>query len=75
MKKRTLLTIGLMVFLCLGLVFNFYPQPVLADTTSTKTILCDRKDIGNGSVSTWLKVDEKTGVPLSLGVSLTETGL
>jgi hypothetical protein len=75
MKKRTLLTIGLMVFLCLGLVFNFHPKSVLADTTSTKTILGDRKDIGNGSVSTWLKVDEKTGVPVSLGVSLTEAGL
>lgn len=75
MKKRILLTIGLMVFLCLGLVFNFYPKPVLADTTSTKTILGDRNSIGKGSVSTWLKVEEKTGVPVSIGVTLTEAGL
>ncbi|MBD2357590.1 DUF5602 domain-containing protein [Tolypothrix sp. FACHB-123] len=50
----------------------WYPQTAIADT---KTIVGEQKSIGNGSVRTWIKVDEKTGIPDSIGVTLTEAAL
>lgn len=75
MKKSNLLTIGLVILLCLGIILNFHPNPALAEIVTTKTLLGDRKPMGKGNVWTWLKVDKKTGIPVSLGVTLSAAGL
>jgi hypothetical protein len=46
-----------------------------AEGDSTKTIVGEQKNIGNGSVRTWLQVDAKTGEPRRIGVTLTESAL
>ena len=46
-----------------------------AQVDATETIVGEQREIGNGTVRTWLKVDAKTGEPRSLGVTLTEQGL
>jgi hypothetical protein len=73
MKK--FLTVILSLLIWFGISINLYIPDALADATSTKTILGDRKDIGKGSLWTWLKVDAETKVPVSLGVSITDAGL
>lgn len=40
-----------------------------------RTIVGEEKPIGNGTVRTWLKIDEETGAPVSIGVTMTEDGL
>jgi Domain of unknown function (DUF5602) len=42
---------------------------------SIRIIAGEQKNIGNGSVRTWLKVDSKSGEPRSIGVTLTESAL
>jgi len=42
---------------------------------SIKTISGEEKNIGNGSIRTWLKVDTKNGEPRIIGVTLTESAL
>jgi hypothetical protein len=42
---------------------------------SIQTIPGEQKNIGNGSVRTWLKVDSKSGEPRSIGVTLTESAM
>ncbi len=51
------------------------PQQVAVNSSSAKVIFGDSKKIGNGKVRTWLKIDEKSKKPLSLGVTLTEEAL
>jgi Domain of unknown function (DUF5602) len=46
-----------------------------AEIDATKTILGEQKNIGNGSIRTWLKVDAKNGEPRSIGVTLTASAL
>jgi hypothetical protein len=46
-----------------------------AQPDATQTIVGEQKNIGNGSVRSWLKVDAKTREPRSLGITLTETAL
>jgi len=46
-----------------------------AEIDSTKTLVGEQKNIGNGSVRTWLKVDTKNGEPRRIGVTLTESAL
>ncbi len=72
MRKNQLLIGFLATLLLLMLSVGFSPEVIAA---STNTIAGDRKTIGNGSVRTWLKVDQATGVPVSIGVTLTEDAL
>jgi hypothetical protein len=71
--KKLIFLIGfpmvlLVLFLSIQLIHG-------SETDSTKTIIGEQKNIGNGSVRTWLKVDAKTGEPRSIGVTLTESAL
>ncbi len=59
------------VFLCLFIT----PLSLSAQMDSTQTIAGEQKNIGKGTVRTWLKVDAKTKEPRSIGVTLTESGL
>lgn len=61
----------LTAFLILQL--SFASATVVADTT--RTIMGEEVPIGNGTVRTWLKINERTGVPESIGVTMTEGGL
>src|SRR5215475_12992008 len=65
--------IGFLVLsLCLFLTLR---RSQVAQTDATKTIVGEQKNIGKGTVHTWLKVDAKTQEPRSLGVTLTESAL
>ena len=46
-----------------------------SEIDSTKIIRGEQKNVGNGTVRTWLKVDIKTGEPRSIGITLTESAL
>lgn len=46
-----------------------------SEIDSTKIVIGEQKNIGNGSVRTWLKVDMKNREPRSIGVTLTESAL
>jgi uncharacterized protein len=65
-----------LVLLAIFLVFVLALQlRQSAQTQAADTIVGEQKNIGNGNVRTWVKVDPKTREPLSLGVTLTERGL
>jgi len=66
-------SIGL-VALSLSL-FVALQQNQVAQTDATQIIAGEQKNIGKGTVRTWLKVDAKTREPRSLGVTLSESGL
>jgi hypothetical protein len=61
----------LTAFLILQL--SFVSLPAIAETT--RTIVGQEMPIGNGTVRTWLKINEKNGTPESIGVTMTEGGL
>jgi hypothetical protein len=72
MNKTTWL-VGLpAVFVCFFLGLQLMPA---AQGDSTQTINGEQKNIGRGTVRTWLKVDARTREPRSLGVTLTESAL
>ncbi|GAC1494104.1 MAG: hypothetical protein NVS2B14_07510 [Chamaesiphon sp.] len=71
MKRSKLLLSFIVALFLLLLWIGQTPEAMAA---STKTIVGDEKQLGNGSVRTWLRVDEKNK-PLSLGVTLTESAL
>jgi hypothetical protein len=61
-------TVLLVLFLSIGHSHS-------TEIDSTKTISGEQKNVGNGTVRTWLKVDIKTGEPRSIGITLTESAL
>ncbi len=61
----------LAVFLMVPLLFG----SSTAMAGKTRTIVGEEMPIGNGTVRTWLKINEETGVPESIGVTMTEGGL
>src|SRR5215216_6508394 len=60
------------VFLCAFLTLELSHG---AEMDATETLVGEKKNIGNGSVHTWLKVDTKTREPRSIGVTLTASAL
>jgi hypothetical protein len=72
MKKLRWLSGLLAVFLVLVLALELRHS---AQTEATETIVGQQKNIGNGTVHTWLKVEAKTREPRSIGITLTEAGL
>jgi hypothetical protein len=46
-----------------------------SEIDSIKTIVGEQKNLGKGSIRTWLKVDTKNGEPRSIGVTLTASAL
>jgi hypothetical protein len=73
MKKIKYLINFLSVLLLLVSSFLWNPQAAIAD--STKTIVKEQKQVGHVSVRTWVKVDEKTRIPASIGITFTEAAL
>src|SRR5204863_1531920 len=71
MKKMSWLIAFLIIVasVSVALVLSQNPQD------GTQTIAGDQKNIGKGTVRTWLKVDAKTREPRSLGITLSETAL
>jgi len=59
-------------FLCF---FAFVDVNNGAEKDSVKTIFGEQKNIGNGTVRTWLKVDHTSGEPQSIGITLSESAL
>jgi hypothetical protein len=59
-------------FLCLLLALE---RSHSTELEAAETLVGEQKNIGNGSVRTWLKVDPKTREPRSIGVTLTEAVL
>jgi hypothetical protein len=70
--KRSRFLIGFLATLLILLLSVGISPTAMAD--STKTIVGEQKQLGNGSVRTWLQVDENNQ-PLRLGVTLTESAL
>ena len=60
------------VFLCLFLALELSHSAAM---DATETLVGEQKNIGNGSVRTWLKVDTKDREPRSIGVTLTASAL
>ena len=73
MKINRLLSGLITAFLLLVLALEVSHQPIFA--AATKTIAGDEINVGNGKVRTWLQVNQATGEPSSIGVSLTESAL
>jgi hypothetical protein len=72
MKTMRWLVVLPAVFLCAFLTLELSHS---AEMDATETLVGEKKNIGNGSVHTWLKVDTKTREPRSIGVTLTASGL
>ena len=72
MKTMRLLISFPAVFLVLSLSLALSHS---SEIDSAKTIIGEQKNVGNGSVRTWLKVDIKNGEPRSIGVTLSESVL
>jgi hypothetical protein len=72
MKNGRLLLGFLTAFLCLFLSGEFSCG---SEVDATQTVIGEQKNLGNGSVRTWVKVDATSGEPRSIGVSLTESAL
>ena len=63
------------VLLLLFVILQLPPSAQSTQSGATDTIAGERKNIGKGTVRTWLKVDPRTREPRSLGISLAEQGL
>src|SRR5256714_6676120 len=46
-----------------------------AQIEGTKMLIGEQKNIGNGSVRTWLNIDTESGEPRSIGITLTGSAL
>ncbi len=72
---RNKLLISLLTTLFFLLLLGGIIPEAIAAPIQTSTIVGEEKSIGNGSVRTWVKVEQKRNKPVSLGVSLTESAL
>lgn len=69
------LTVSLLFFVLTnyGVVAQPPKKPIV--TAATRTVYGEEARVGNGKVRTWVKLDNKSGEPVSIGVSMTEAAL
>lgn len=75
MIKKLRLLVSILFVMMFLFLWSVPSAEAVTATDNTKVIFGDKKNIGNGTVRTWLKVDKSNGKPLSLGVSLSESAL
>lgn len=71
--KKSKLFVGFFTLLLVLFLSIQVSHPLMAATT--KTITGEQKIIGNGNIRTWVTVDQKSGEPRSIGVTLSESAL
>jgi hypothetical protein len=72
MKELTIQAVSLvLIFICLFLS----PAMAWAANDTEKQIKGDTMSVGNGKVWTWVKLDEPSGVPTSLGITISREAL